>query len=115
MERNEAGSRFAVVLTTAGSEEVAARLAEALVSRRLAACVNVVPGIVSTYRWEGKVATDPERLLVIKTTTERLAEIEGAIREIHDYEVPEMLVLPVLGGSEAYLGWIEASTAEDAR
>lgn len=114
MERNEAGSRFAVVLTTAGSEEVAARLAETLVSRRLAACVNVVPGIVSTYRWEGKVATDPERLLVIKTTTGRLAEIEGAIREIHDYEVPEVLVLPVLGGSEAYLGWIEASTAEDA-
>jgi periplasmic divalent cation tolerance protein len=114
MGTTEAGARFAVVLTTAGSEEVAARLAEALVSRRLAACVNVVPGVVSTYRWEGKVATDPERLLVIKTTTARLGEVEATIRELHDYEVPEVLVLPVLGGSEAYLGWIDASTAEGA-
>jgi periplasmic divalent cation tolerance protein len=114
MERNESGSRFVVVLTTAASEEVAARLADALVSRRLAACVNVVPGIVSTYRWEGKVATDPERLLLIKTTTARLGQVETLIGELHDYDLPEVIVLPVLGGSEAYLGWIEASTAEGA-
>lgn len=103
--------RFAVVLTTAGSEESARRLASALVERRLAACVNVVPGIASVYRWEGKVHTDDECLLIVKTRAERVAEVEATIRERHDYDLPEVLVLPVSGGSTAYLSWVEESTS----
>lgn len=110
MDRAAIGEAFVVVLTTAGSEETARRIASALVERRLAACVNLVPGVASTYRWEGKVATDAERLLIVKTTRARLAEVEAAIREHHDYELPEVLVLPVAGGSAEYLRWIEEST-----
>lgn len=105
MSKEEAGT-YAVVLTTAGSDEVAERIARGLVERRLAACVNCVPGVVSTYRWRGEVARDEERLLVVKTRASRLPAVEAAIRELHDYELPEVLVLPVSGGSRAYLDWL---------
>lgn len=98
-----------VVLTTAGSPEEADRLARELVGRRLAACVNIVPGVRSIYRWEGEVREDGELLLVIKTRAEELEALRAAVRELHSYDLPEILALPVAGGDRAYLDWIEAS------
>jgi periplasmic divalent cation tolerance protein len=98
-----------VALSTVARPEDAERLARALVEERLAACVNVVPGVVSVYRWKGAVLRDEERLLVIKTTAERLDALRAALPGLHPYEVPELVVLPVTGGLEAYLGWVAES------
>lgn len=105
-------SEHLVVLSTVARAEDAERIARALVERRLAACVNVVPGLVSVYRWKGNVERDDERLLVIKTRRERLAPLREAIAELHPYELPELLALPVEAGSPAYLEWLDASVAE---
>lgn len=101
--------RYAVVLTTAGSEEVASRIARALVERRLAACVNILPGARSFYRWRGGVSDDPEVLLVVKTAEDLLPAVQRAVRELHTYELPEGILLPVQGGDPAYLAWLEES------
>ena len=98
-----------VILTAAGSEEEASRLAEMLVSRNLAACVQVT-GISSVYRWEGRLHKEPEHLLLIKTTAHRYAEIEAAIVANHSYEVPEIVQLGVEQGLPAYLEWISENT-----
>jgi len=102
-------SENAVVLCTAGSEAEASRIAGALVERRLAACVNVVSGVSSTYRWQGAVRTDPEWLLLVKTRCDRFEEIRVAIRELHSYELPEIVMLEIASGDAAYLAWIDAS------
>jgi periplasmic divalent cation tolerance protein len=96
-----------VLLSTVATREDAERIAQALVERRLAACVNVVPGVVSVYRWKGKVEKEGELLLVIKTRGERLADLKAALLAgLHPYEVPELVVLPVAGGHAPYLDWI---------
>jgi periplasmic divalent cation tolerance protein len=102
-------SDFQIVLSTASSQEQAERIARHLVEHHLAACVNLVPGVQSIYRWQEKVESEREVLLIIKTSSTRLREVETAITALHSYEVPEFLVLPVAGGSEAYLGWLNAS------
>ena len=102
-------SGHAVVLSTAGTETEASRIARALVERGLAACVNVVPGVKSTYRWQGAVRIDSEWLLVVKTRRERFDEVRAAIRELHSYEVPEVVMLDIADGDAAYLAWIDAS------
>ena len=98
-----------IVLSTAGSEEEARKLAQALVERRLAACVNVVGPIQSVYRWKGAVESAPEHLLVIKTTAAAFPRVRDAIRELHSYELPECVMLSVDAGSEDYLKWIGES------
>src|SRR5438874_6973578 len=98
-----------VVLSTAGSQEEANKIATALVERRLAACVNIVPRIQSVYRWEGKVETAEEYLLLIKTTKTHTAEVQAAIQELHSYDLPEFVVIAMEGGSAEYLKWIEDS------
>jgi periplasmic divalent cation tolerance protein len=98
-----------MIFSTAGNEAEARKIAQALVERRLAACVNVVPRIQSVYRWEGKVETAEEFLLIIKTTKTRSAEVKAAIRELHSYDVPECIVVSIESGSEEYLKWIEES------
>ena len=95
-----------VVLVTAGSIEEAERIARALVEERLAACVNLVPGIRSIYRWEDKIADDAEILLVAKTRRDSFAALERRVRELHSYDVPEVLGLAVTDGSPGYLGWL---------
>ena len=95
-----------IVLTTAGSKKEAQKLARALVERQLAACVNVVGPIASVYRWKEKVESAAEFLLVIKTTAAAAARVEAALKELHSYELPECVVLPIEGGSEKYLDWI---------
>jgi periplasmic divalent cation tolerance protein len=101
-----------VVLTTCGNDEDAGALARALVEQRLAACVNAVSNVASTYRWKGEVQQDRETLLIIKTTARRLAAVEKTIREKSKYELPEVLALPAEAGSADYLGWIRESVAE---
>ncbi len=102
-----------VVLCTVGSAEDAERLARALVERRLAACVNVVPGVVSVYRWREQVERDEERLLVIKTRASRFEALKAGILELHPYELPEVVALPVAAGHAPYLAWLAAGvTAE---
>ena len=99
-----------IVLTTCGERAAAEALARALVEERLAACVNLVPGVHSIYRWEGKVETADETLLVIKTTAERLGTLTLRITELHAYEVPEVLVLEAEGGEHRYLEWLQRET-----
>ena len=100
-----------VVWTTIGSSADARGMASILVSERLAACVNVLPEMESTYRWKGQVETDRERQLVMKTTVARVAALKTRVHELHEYDVPEFIVMAVAGGSEAYLNWIRESTA----
>ena len=100
-----------VALSTVGTAEDAERIARALVERRLAACVNVVPGVVSVYRWKGAVERDEERLLVIKTRAERLEALRQALVEIHPYEVPELVALPIEAGHAPYLAWLDESVS----
>ena len=101
-----------VVLTTCGNDEDAGALARALVERRLAACVNAVSKVTSTYRWKGEVQHDQETLLIIKTTAARLAAVEETIREKSKYELPEVIAIPVQAGSTDYLEWVRESVAE---
>ena len=95
-----------VVLVTAPSCETARQIAREVVEAQLAACVNVVPGICSIYRWEGRICEDDEVLLVMKTTEPAVCALTGKILSIHPYSVPEVLVLPVEAGSTPYLDWV---------
>ena len=98
-----------VALSTVASPEDAERIARAVVERRLAACVNVLPGVVSLYRWKGVVEREEERLLVMKTTSERFEALRQAIVELHPYEVPEVIAVPITAGHEPYLAWLDES------
>ena len=96
-----------VVLMTAGSREEADKIANALVTEMLAACVNVLPGVTSVYRWEGAVQRDQEWLLVAKSTREVLDDLVRRVQALHSYDLPEVIAIPVVGGSEAYLRWVD--------
>ena len=100
---------FVVVLTTLPGDADADAFARTLVDQRLAACVNVLPPMQSTYRWKGSVETAAERQLLIKTRAAGVAALEQRVRELHPYDVPEFLVIPVNGGSAAYLAWLNES------
>src|SRR5262245_14557916 len=96
------------VITTTETKEDAQRIAAALVERRLAACVQVAGPITSTFRWEGEVQTATEWQCIAKTRAALYAGVEAAIRELHPYQVPEIVAMPIASGSEAYLEWIDA-------
>jgi periplasmic divalent cation tolerance protein len=98
-----------IVLTTVANPEEAARLGRTLVEERLAACATMIPGVQSIYRWQGKVESSTETLLLIKTGPEQLAALEARLHELHSYEVPEFLVLDVDAASQPYLDWMQAS------
>ncbi|HEY6552521.1 MAG TPA: divalent-cation tolerance protein CutA [Vicinamibacteria bacterium] len=104
-------SDHCLVLSTVASAEDGDRLARALVERRVAACVNVVAGVTSFYRWEGGVQRDEERLLVIKTRTDRFSDLRNALVDLHPYEVPEVIALPITGAHSPYLAWLDASVS----
>lgn len=100
-----------IVLVTVPDVDTGQALARTLVGARLAACGNVVPGLLSIYRWEGEVHQDPECLVILKTTAAKVPEVERAVVEEHPYQVPEVLVLPVLTGYLPYLRWVGDETA----
>lgn len=105
--------RYRIVLTTVGSEEQAESIARALVDRRLAACVSVVNGVCSVFRWKGETVREHEPLLIIKTTTARFAEVSQAIRELHTYDIPEIVSIPLNDGDGDYLDWIDNSVQNE--
>ena len=100
-----------VVLTTCASTEEAQRVARALVEKRLAACVNVISGIRSVYRWKDAIEDEEEILLVIKTSRALMEEVKDEIERLHSYEVPEVIALQVVDGSERYLAWMNRELA----
>lgn len=100
-----------VVFSTCDSEEQAERIARALVEQRLAACVNIVPGARSIYRWKGQIEDAAEWLLIIKSRRDLMEQLRAAIGKIHSYEVPELLAVPVVDGSESYLAWVDRELA----
>jgi periplasmic divalent cation tolerance protein len=97
-----------VVLTTCAAEADAERMARALVEGRLAACVNVVPGVRSFYRWKGEVDSGVEFLLIVKTSRDLFPALRAEMEKLHPYELPELLALPVVAGAENYLNWFQA-------
>jgi periplasmic divalent cation tolerance protein len=99
--------KFVVLVTCANAAE-ARRIARAVVEMRLAACVNILPGAVtSIYRWKGKVESAREKLLLIKTSRKRLAKLQAAVERLHSYDVPEFIALPIAAGSHAYMAWLD--------
>ncbi len=98
-----------IVLTTAGSEDEARKIAHHLIEHQLAACANIIPHVESIYRWQGKVESNREWLLVIKTSADRFAAVRDAIRELHSYELPECVALSIEEGSAEYLEWLADS------
>jgi periplasmic divalent cation tolerance protein len=103
-------AEYVVVLITLPSDADGQSFARALVDERLAACVNLLAPMESVYRWEGRVESETERQVIVKTSRERLAALWDRVRELHPYEVPEFIVLPIADGNEAYLRWIGEST-----
>ncbi len=101
-------SRYRVVLVTAPNAAEAERIAQKVVQKGLAACVNIVPKLLSIYRWEGNVERDMETLLVIKSTKKALPKLKKKIKKMHSYKVPEILVLKVDDGDREYLDWIDS-------
>jgi periplasmic divalent cation tolerance protein len=102
---------FIVVFVTCSSQEEADRLALSLVEEKLAACINVTP-VNSFFRWEGKACEESERLLVIKSRGSLFETLEKRVRELHSYDVPEIIALPIVKGARGYLDWIEKSVSE---
>jgi periplasmic divalent cation tolerance protein len=101
---------YVIVLTTLPADADGAEFARDLVEERLAACVNLSAPMESIYRWEGTVETESERQLVIKTSRERVGELWDRVRELHPYDMPEFLVVPIVDGNDAYLRWVAEST-----
>lgn len=98
------------MLTTCNSSEKASSIANSLVSSQLAACVNIIEGIESVYQWQGKIEHDKELLLIIKTRRSLFSQLEHEIQALHDYELPEIIAVPIETGEKNYLNWIQSST-----
>ena len=98
-----------VILVTAASQDESRKIARRLVEAELAACVNILPPIESVYRWQGQIAEEPERLLIIKSAKALFPEIESEILRLHSYRTPEIICLPIVEGSRSYLQWITES------
>ena len=101
-----------LVLSTTDTLELAQKIASALVQAHEAACVNIVPGIRSVYVWEGKECNEQECLLLIKSTSEKFEAVRARIRQLHSYQVPEIIAVPVTAGDPAYLAWLHSSLKE---
>ena len=100
-----------MVWTTIGNSTDGQSLALTLVEERLAACVNVMGEMDSVYRWDGGIETGRERQVLMKTTMNRIPALQARLQQLHDYDLPEFIVMPIVGGSDAYLQWVRESTA----
>lgn len=112
MDRDSGTTRYAVVLVTASSRQEAEAIAQNLVESQLAACVNFMP-VHSVYTWQGKVNSEEEWQLIVKTDLAHFSALEAKIRELHSYEVPEIIALPILAGSPPYLQWISDNVSSE--
>lgn len=101
-----------LVLSTVSSPDAAITIAKFLVEKELAACVNIVPGIESIYKWQGKLCQEKELLVIIKTSTEVYPNLEASLRAVHPYEIPEIVMIPISAGSRDYLDWILRSVRQ---
>ena len=110
MASSSSAADTVLILTTAPADDRAEEWARTLVEERLAACVNVHGQMISIYRWKGTVEREPERQLVIKSTRSRVDAVRARLRQLHSYELPELLIMTVDGGSDEYLAWIAAQT-----
>ena len=115
MSRSAKTSDAIAILVNAASEQQAISIANALVSEELAACANIVSPIRSVYRWQGEVHDETEHLMVIKTRASLFASVEARVKALHSYEVPEVIALPIVAGSQSYLDWIFDSTDAEPR
>jgi len=113
MEAGSATVPSIVVYVTVPNNEAGKKLSESIIKEKLAACVNRVPGIESVYWWDGKVQTDSEELLIIKTRESLLDALTEHVKHNHEYDVPEVISLPITGGNLKYLEWIKNSTREN--
>jgi len=104
-------SEISIVLVTAGNEEEAAKIGRTLVEERLGACANIVPRIRSIYRWKGEIYDEQECLIIIKTRTSLFPALEKRVKELHSYEVPEIVSFPVARGLPQYIEWVLGETA----
>lgn len=109
-----ASSPAIVVMTTVGTEEQANLIAREMILRRFASCVNILPGIRSVYRWQGNICKDTEHLLLIKTLETEYEAVKALIQELHSYDLPEILALPIERGEQGFLEWIEGSVDKTA-
>jgi len=107
------GSEYIVVFITAASQEEARRIADILVNSRKAVCVNVVPQVHSRFWWKGKIDSADEALLIVKTKASLLDELIALVKGNHSYEVPEIIALPIIGGSKDYLNWLDEETSKE--
>jgi periplasmic divalent cation tolerance protein len=107
-------ARYCVVFITTASEEEGRRISERLLDRKLCACVNLVPRVDSRFWWQGKLDTSSESMLIAKTKRSVLDELGRVVREAHSYEVPEIIALPIVWGSQTYLDWIEREVTADS-
>lgn len=98
-----------LILSTADSLDLARKIASALVQAREAACINIIPGIRSVYRWEGELCDEGEFLLLIKSSAERFEAVRSKIRSLHTYQVPEIIAIPITDGDSSYLAWLRSS------
>jgi periplasmic divalent cation tolerance protein len=110
MAKKQNQGEYVVILVTVSSEEEGLRISHALVDSRLVACVNIMSGLRSIYRWKGEIWDEEELLLLIKTRMALFKQVEAKVKEIHSYEVPEIIAIPVTRGSETYLDWLLEST-----
>ena len=101
---------YIIVFNTCNSSVCASSIAETLVSNKLAACVNIVKGIESVYQWKGEIEHDEEILLIIKTRQSLFSQVQNAIQELHNYELPEIIAVPIEAGEKNYLNWIQSAT-----
>jgi periplasmic divalent cation tolerance protein len=106
MQASDPVQEIVIALSTCPDDQTAAAIAQALVREGLATCVNRVGGVRSTYFWDGRLQDEGEILLIIKTCKSRLGELQARLGELHPYELPELVILPVIGGNEAYLEWV---------
>ncbi len=99
-----------LVLSTADSMELADKIATALIEERHAACVNILPGVHSIYRWEGKICRDAEWLLLIKSTADKFEAVRSTICRVHAYQIPEVIAVPIVAGDPRYLEWLKKNS-----
>ncbi len=101
---------FIIILVTTSSEKEGKKIAQALIEKRFAACVNLIKDIESIYRWKGKILDEKEVLMLIKTRKKLYKSVEEEVKKLHSYEVPEIIALPIISGSKGYLYWIDSET-----